>query len=140
MDRKTTWLVPNGQRTAHALMKPLGRENEAFWCGIVRGQYEVKHPRKGEAKCKRCLACIRHAREASRLDGQKSRLIHPDGRAWEYAPGLAYAIWLAVPGVALRVAGDDRPVMPWEFFAARPGRADRADRARRTKTGKGRAS
>jgi len=44
-----------------------------------------------------------------------NRIFFGDGRVEEYAPDLAYLIWLAVPGTALRVAGDNRPVMPWEY-------------------------
>ena len=33
----------------------------------------------------------------------------------EYPPTLAYLLWLAAPGTALRVFGDNRPVMPWEY-------------------------
>jgi len=58
-----------------------------------------------------------------------SRIFYPDGRAChsvvpqgrsrvvEYPPQIAYLIWLAEPGTAIRVAGDDRPVMPWEYYA-----------------------
>ena len=62
MNRKIIWLVPKRQRTAHAYMKSIDGGNDEFWCGIVRGQYEVRYPRKGEAKSKRCIAYIRHAR------------------------------------------------------------------------------
>ena len=44
-----------------------------------------------------------------------SRLYRRDGRVEEYPPELAYRIWLAAAGTALRVAGDHRPVMPWEY-------------------------
>ena len=44
-----------------------------------------------------------------------SRLFYPDGRVSEVAPQIAYLIWLAGPGTALRVAGDNRPVQPWEY-------------------------
>lgn len=44
-----------------------------------------------------------------------SRLYRSDGRVMEYPPTLAYLLWLAAPGTALRVAGDNRPVMPWEY-------------------------
>ena len=44
-----------------------------------------------------------------------SRIFYPDGRVVEYPPQMAYLIWLAGPGTALRVAGDKRPVMPWEY-------------------------
>ena len=140
MDSRIIWLVPKGQRTAHALMGPVGGGNDEFWCGIVRGQYEVRCPRKGEARCRRCTACVRHARggkavprQAKKLEGKKSRIFRPDGRVREYPPCLAYAIWLAVPATAIRTAGDDRPVMPWEFHAGRAGRG------KRTGTRKGRA-
>ena len=49
--------------------------------------------------------------------GGMSRIFYPDGRVLEYPPEFAYLIWLAASGTALRVAGDDRPVMPWEYFA-----------------------
>ena len=66
MKTKITWLVPKRQRIAHAYMKSIGGENTEFWCGIVRGQYEVRCPKKGEAKCKRCIAYLRHARRKAR--------------------------------------------------------------------------
>lgn len=44
-----------------------------------------------------------------------SRLFQRDGRVAEYPPQLAYRIWLACRGTAIRVAGDTRPVMPWEY-------------------------
>ena len=44
-----------------------------------------------------------------------SRIYRCDGRVTEYPPELAYLIWLAAPGTAIRVAGDDRPVMPWDY-------------------------
>lgn len=48
-----------------------------------------------------------------------SRLFHRgDSRipiATECTPALAYALWLAGPGTAIRVFGDNRPVQPWEF-------------------------
>jgi hypothetical protein len=44
-----------------------------------------------------------------------SRIYRHDGRVEEYPPQLAYLIWLAAAGTALRVAGDHRPVMPWEY-------------------------
>ena len=46
-----------------------------------------------------------------------SRLFYPDGRVLEVATNIAYLIWLADPGTALRVAGDNRPVQPWEYQA-----------------------
>ena len=45
----------------------------------------------------------------------RSRLFFEDGRVWELDSKLAYALWLAGPGTALRVAGDKRPVYPWEY-------------------------
>ena len=39
----------------------------------------------------------------------------------EYTPHIAYLIWLAGPGTAIRVAGDNRPVMPWEYYAGATG-------------------
>jgi len=132
VDKKIVWLVPKGQKTAHALLGSIGGENDEFWCGIVRGQYEVRFPMKGEAKCKLCVAYIRNSRvpgRAKRTDGEKSRIFHSDGRVREYEPSLAYAIWLGVPGTAIRTAGDERPVMPWEFLTGRPGQAGRGKRA-----------
>jgi hypothetical protein len=46
-----------------------------------------------------------------------SRIFYSDGCVVEYEPELAYLIWLAGPGTAIRVAGDERPVMPWEYDA-----------------------
>ena len=46
-----------------------------------------------------------------------SRIFRRYGRVDEYPPPLAYSIWLAVPGTAIRVAGDERQVMPWEYSA-----------------------
>lgn len=45
-----------------------------------------------------------------------SRIFYADGRVAEYPAPIAYLIWLAGPGTAIRVAGDDRPVMPWEYY------------------------
>jgi hypothetical protein len=64
MNRKILWLVPKGQRTAHAYRKSIQGGNDEFWCGIVRNQYEVRYPRNDDASCKRCIAYIRHARKA----------------------------------------------------------------------------
>ena len=50
-----------------------------------------------------------------------SRIFYPDGRVVEYTPHIAYLIWLAGPGTAIRVAGDNRPVMPWEYYAGATG-------------------
>ena len=44
-----------------------------------------------------------------------SRIFRRDGRVEEHPPDIAYLIWLAVPGTAIRVARDERPVMPWEY-------------------------
>ena len=44
-----------------------------------------------------------------------SRIYRSDGRVEEWPPQIAYLIWLAAAGTALRVAGDKRPVMPWEY-------------------------
>ena len=44
-----------------------------------------------------------------------SRIYRWDGSVTEYPSELAYLIWLAAPGTAIRVAGDNRPVMPWEY-------------------------
>ena len=46
-----------------------------------------------------------------------SRIFYPDGRVWEFPAEIAYIIWLAGPGTAIRVVGDNRPVMPWEYYA-----------------------
>ena len=139
MNTKIIWLVPKRQKTAHALLGPIGGGNEEFWCGIVRGQYEVRFPRKGEARCRLCAAYVRDSRvRAKKPGGEKSRILHSDGRVREYEPGLAYAVWLGVPGTAIRLAGDDRPVMPWEFLAARPGRPRRTGQAKQARTVKGR--
>ena len=40
-----------------------------------------------------------------------------EGTNQQWLAQLAYAIWLAVPGVALRTARDKRPVQPWDFHA-----------------------
>ena len=45
----------------------------------------------------------------------KSRLFHRDGRVEELPSRLAYTLWLTGRGTALRVAGDNRPVYPWEY-------------------------
>ena len=44
-----------------------------------------------------------------------SRIYYRDGRVWEWPAEIAYVIWLAGPGTTIRVAGDNRPVMPWEY-------------------------
>ena len=44
----------------------------------------------------------------------KSKVFFRDGKVLEYAVQIAYQLWLA-GGVALRVAGDTRPVQPWEY-------------------------
>ena len=44
-----------------------------------------------------------------------SRIFYRDGRVLEWPPEIAYLIWLAGPGTAIRVSGDNRPVMPWEY-------------------------
>ena len=41
-------------------------------------------------------------------------IYYRDGRKVKYEAKLAYAIWL-VGGVALRVEGDNRPVMSWDY-------------------------
>lgn len=43
-----------------------------------------------------------------------SRIFRRDGRVEEYLSPLAYLIWLTTPGTAIRVAGDERPLMPWD--------------------------
>ena len=134
-NKKILWLVPKGQRTAHALLAPIKGGNDEFWCGIVRDQYQVRFPRKGEPKCKLCAAYVRNSRivgRAKRPDG-KSRIFHSDGRVREYEPALAYAVWLGVPKTAIRTAGDDRPVMSWEYAAARPGQAGQSKQTRTVK-------
>ena len=45
-----------------------------------------------------------------------SRIFYPDGRVAEFAAEIAYLIWLAGPGTAIRVSGDNRPVMGWEYY------------------------
>ena len=49
----------------------------------------------------------------------RSTLHFRDGRKEQWPARLAYAIWLAVPAVALRTPGDRRPVQPWDFHAGR---------------------
>ena len=49
-----------------------------------------------------------------------SRIYYRDGCVWEWPPKIAYLIWLAGPGTAIRVGGDDRPVMPWEYSVGVP--------------------
>ena len=44
-----------------------------------------------------------------------SRLYFRDGRVEEWPAHYAYLFWLSVPGTAIRVQGDSRPVMPWEY-------------------------
>ena len=44
-----------------------------------------------------------------------SRLYFRDGRVEEWPAHYAYHFWLSVPGTAIRVQGDSRPVMPWEY-------------------------
>ena len=43
-----------------------------------------------------------------------SKVFFRDGRVLEYAAQTAYKLWLT-GGCALRVAGDTRPVQPWEY-------------------------
>jgi hypothetical protein len=45
----------------------------------------------------------------------RSILHFRDGRKQKWPAQVAYAIWLAVPAAALRTAGDQRPVQPWDF-------------------------
>jgi len=45
----------------------------------------------------------------------KSTLYYRDGRKEELEPKLAYSLWLATPGTVLRMHGDTRSVMQWEF-------------------------
>jgi len=42
----------------------------------------------------------------------RSTLRFRDGTKQQWPAQFAYAIWLAVPAVALRTAGDKRPVQP----------------------------
>jgi len=42
-----------------------------------------------------------------------------DGTKEQWPAQLAYAIWLAVPAVELRTAGDKRPLQPWDFQTSR---------------------
>ncbi|MGA2661577.1 MAG: hypothetical protein ABSH34_29195 [Verrucomicrobiota bacterium] len=49
----------------------------------------------------------------------RSTLHFRDGTKEQWPAQLAYAIWLAVPTVALRTEGDRRPVQPWDFHAGR---------------------
>jgi hypothetical protein len=51
-----------------------------------------------------------------------STLHFGDGTKEQWPAQLAYAIWLAVPAVALRTAGDKRAVQSWEFHAGRKSR------------------
>ena len=44
-----------------------------------------------------------------------STIYYPNGRSEILPAAIAYAVWLATPCTVLRVAGDNRPVMRWEF-------------------------
>ena len=59
MNRTIRWFVPKRTKTAHAYLANLGNRNVEFWCGIVRDQYEIRCPRKGDTKCKECKSFIR---------------------------------------------------------------------------------
>ena len=59
MNSTIRWFVPKRSKTAHAYLANLGNANVEFWCGIVRGQYEIRFPREGDAKCKECKSFIR---------------------------------------------------------------------------------
>ena len=59
MTNAVKWFVPKRSKTAHAYLANLRNGNVEFWCGIVRGQYEIRFPRKGEAKCRECKSYIR---------------------------------------------------------------------------------
>ena len=59
MNRTIRWFVPKRTKTAHAYLANLGNGNVEFWCGIIRDQYEIRCPRKGDSKCKGCRAYIR---------------------------------------------------------------------------------
>ena len=72
MNSTIRWFVPKRSRTAHAYLANQGNGNVEFWCGIVRGQYEIRCPRQGDTKCKECKSFIRkeNSREPSvRNDG-----------------------------------------------------------------------
>ena len=45
----------------------------------------------------------------------QSRIFYQDGRVLEWDSDVAYLIWMAGPGTAIRVAGDNRPVYRWEY-------------------------
>jgi len=51
-----------------------------------------------------------------------STLHSRDGREEQWPAQLAYAIWLAVPALALRTAGDHQPVHPSDFQSGRKHR------------------
>jgi len=59
MNSTIRWFVPKRTKTAHAYLANLGNGNVEFWCGIIRDQYEIRCPRKGDTKCKGCRAYIR---------------------------------------------------------------------------------
>ena len=59
MNSAIRWLVLKRSKTAHAHLTNLGNGDIEFWCGIVRGQYEIRFPREGDAKCKECKSFIR---------------------------------------------------------------------------------
>ncbi len=61
---------------------------------------------------------VQKPKSSPRFKVQKSKaskLYWRDGRVQEWEPAIAYSIWLACRGVALRTAGDEWPVQPWEF-------------------------
>ena len=49
-----------------------------------------------------------------------STLRFRDETQQQWAAQFAYAIWLAVPAVALRTEGDERPVQPWDLIPCSP--------------------
>jgi len=59
MNNAIRWFVLKRSKTAHAYLANLGNGNVEFWCGIVRDQYEIRCPRKGDTKCKECKSFIR---------------------------------------------------------------------------------
>ena len=63
-----------------------------------------------------------------------SRIFYADGRVAEYQATLAYLIWLNVPGTAIRVSGDTRQVMGWEFNAGVQHEDIERSRARNIRT------
>ena len=73
MSSAIRWFVPKRSKTAHAYLKSLGNGNVEFWCGTVRDQYEIRFPRKGERRCKDCIAHIRNGRRAGGKEQTRAR-------------------------------------------------------------------